>query len=814
MTIGAVDSSRRESDSQSPSPQSGTTLTDLYARGDFYTVLNVALEQLASQPDDSSLLLLACRTYVALGLMGPARELASPVEGVLSASPEGRALAQRIAGAPSGRVGWSTMQTRFDDNIARLYEAHPSLREHDEAFRSIPRTLELYRTSGGQLQIATRARGRARRWLPDLCDSQGSADRLKLEYDPKVMFCGPYLVMADRFGILFDRAYEGTKKMFLTFTPRIYVVEPDVLSFGVTLFVAPSVDKYCDDRVSLFVGPDAAEALLRSLREHPTRVPPERALCGRSLSWPPVERALDEIRALSEQRGREARQAFNALEDHYASLPDNYWKRRFESGQPLRVLGITSRFTTYLQYSMRDCKAAFERHGHRFELLIEENDHDPLSSDASAGTIAELKPDLILFIDHLRREYPQTIPANVPFVCWIQDQLPHLTTKRAGQSMGPLDFYIAPELDQFTRRYDYPAKQGMRWTMATDDRLYSAEPMSESQLAPHRCDISFVSNQSKLPRQFHDEKLRMLPDDPGLRRLTNYLFDAISREMIERPRTAGARPAMALLEQAKREIGLAAATPEVEDAVARLYIHPLTELMYRQRALEWVADYCDRSGRTLHLYGNGWSEHPRFAAYARGFAANGEQLRAVYQASRINLQITSYGAVHQRLLDGLAAGGFFLIRYCPMDMIHDPAKQLLEVVGEHGLQAGTTYRCADVPEFARAFAALRKLHGDRWNEEHICLPTPELERLRGIAAADYRLIAGAVFERYNDVAFHSAETFAKLADHYLADGNAQREIVDSMRASVLERFTYGALVHDMLSFIKERLGEADTAGQA
>jgi hypothetical protein len=145
-------------------------------------------------------------------------------------------------------------------------------------------------------------------------------------------------------------------------------------------------------------------------------------------------------------------------------------------------------------------------------------------------------------------------------------------------------------------------------------------------------------------------------------------------------------------------------------------------------------------------------------------------------------------------------------------MIHDPAKQLLNVVREHGLQAGTTYRCADVPAFARAFKALRELHGDRWEEEQICLPTPELERLRGIAAADYRSIAGAVFERYNDVAFHSAETFTKLADLYLTDVDAQRDIVDSMRASVLERFTYGALVHDLLSFIKERLGARDGTG--
>ena len=60
-----------------------------------------------------------------------------------------------------------------------------------------------------------------------------------------------------------------------------------------------------------------------------------------------------------------------------------------------------------------------------------------------------------------------------------------------------------------------------------------------------------------------------------------------------------------------------------------------------------------------------WENNPRFAKFAAGFLAPGEELRTVYRASEINLQIIETGFLHSRALDGLAAGGFFLYRLAP-----------------------------------------------------------------------------------------------------------------------------------------------------
>ena len=56
-------------------PQASVDLEELYQRGDYYGLLNIAVPHLARNPDDTASALVACRAYVILGLIGPAREL-------------------------------------------------------------------------------------------------------------------------------------------------------------------------------------------------------------------------------------------------------------------------------------------------------------------------------------------------------------------------------------------------------------------------------------------------------------------------------------------------------------------------------------------------------------------------------------------------------------------------------------------------------------------------------------------------------------------------------------------------------------------
>lgn len=790
----------------------GTTLDQLFDRGDHFAVLHVAVPRLEERPDDANLALAVCRSMIALGLLGPAREMLAEGGGPLADMPEFRSLHQQISRAPSGRLPEGLLRTRLERNIEKLYARHPDLRRHDDVFRSVPSQFEAYQAVDGNVLACTRTSAGGRRWQRPIIDARKLAQDTTLPHDPRTLFCPPYVIAHDPSGHLLRRVFDATHQLFMTFSPRIYVVEPDPLLFGLTLCTAESVEAYCHERTSLFVGPDCLEALLGLLGRDTRRLVPVFVVGVPTGERDIQNRISSALAEAYESRERSARVTMQSTKFHYDSLSKDHWIERFAQTRDggLRVIGLASRFTTVLQYVMRDLQAAFESLGHEFRIVMEENEHDPMPPIGYGRVVEAFKPDLIFHIDHLRAEFRNAFPANVPYVAWLQDSLPNLTRVEAGRSMGPLDFYIAPSITDFVRVYDYPESQGMVWTMAANDVVYSAEPMDELDLAPHRCDFSYVSNQSRTPESLRDERLGLCVETPLGQRLAEYLYDAMCNDIKLDPRCGGTGPAMLLLDRAERDIACKPASEQQLEAIVRSYIHPLSELLFRQRTLEWVADYCDRTGRTLNIYGQGWESHPRLAAYARGVAENGHELRAIYQASKINLQITSYGAIHQRLLDGLSAGGFFLMRFCPNDVLHEPVRRLLTAIDEDGIQPDTLYENEAGPRVAAAMAKLPNIWtgGQAVGPGQFLIPQGELNRYREYASTGYCRVAGAVFEAYDQLAFGSSEEFAAAADRFLDDADARAQVVAEARPVVLQRYSYSGLVGQLLEFVESRLADA------
>ncbi|MBF0398970.1 MAG: glycosyltransferase family 1 protein, partial [Desulfobacterales bacterium] len=99
------------------------------------------------------------------------------------------------------------------------------------------------------------------------------------------------------------------------------------------------------------------------------------------------------------------------------------------------------------------------------------------------------------------------------------------------------------------------------------------------------------------------------------------------------------------------------------DKVAEHFWHVVGSRIYRHEPLEWLS----QAGYNLALYGNGWEKHPTLAKHARGWINNGEELCKLFNASKINLCVHQIGNYSSRVFDGIASGGFFLMRYHPAD---------------------------------------------------------------------------------------------------------------------------------------------------
>src|SRR5690606_29564684 len=131
------------------------------------------------------------------------------------------------------------------------------------------------------------------------------------------------------------------------------------------------------------------------------------------------------------------------------------------------------------------------------------------------------------------------------------------------------------------------------------------------------CDFSYVSNQSMLPAGFHEQQRNHFASHPVALQWVDRLYVEMEEAFHGRPEAARLSVKWAI-ERLEEKEGPCPLSAENRERIVRHYLDPLAELLFRQKTLEWVADYCDRTGRSLHLYGQGWDAHPRFERYARG----------------------------------------------------------------------------------------------------------------------------------------------------------------------------------------------------
>ena len=95
-------------------PDAPGNLINRYEKRDHYAVINATQALLKHDASNPPAALLAARSYLELGLVGPARELLGAMGDDSALTAEAAELAQRIKTAKSGRLAWGRLQPRFD----------------------------------------------------------------------------------------------------------------------------------------------------------------------------------------------------------------------------------------------------------------------------------------------------------------------------------------------------------------------------------------------------------------------------------------------------------------------------------------------------------------------------------------------------------------------------------------------------------------------------------------------------------------------------------------------------------------------------
>ena len=583
-------------------------------------------------------------------------------------------------------------------------------------------------------------------------------------------------------------------KSSLGMARTVYVVEPDAALLRACLAThdwSGSGSPLTDPRFVWCVGPGWASQARRK-RARPQWPTPETALAiGRTA----YEQVGAEWQALESDLLAQDQATVAEITQRYAGRESRAMAAslaRHPGARPGRVMLVTSRFTTVLQHSSRLIAEALESLGYVVEFLIEEADHLRVGRRDLGKAIQRFEPDAMFVLDHLRPTFGKWIPESLPLISWLQDDLLHLMATEAGASVNRRQVVFSHDPALYVHSYGYPAAQTLLQLKMARERPADTGPGYDH-------DIVFVSNAGQRPEEMiaamrvHDNEGQVDVVSQAARQLVSDFsagasFDAAVA--VER-----------LLDQVAAERGLQI-TPTARRAFAKSLFIGVVSPLYRQQAVRWALAAAEERGRTVSLFGAGWETNPEFAAHARGTVAYGPDLDELTARSRINLQVVPYNCLHQRLLDGVAAGGFFLIREHPSDVwCRDAAELELEIPQEMP---------DDAAVLAGGGALADRLRAIRARAAGLILNVPEsvIGDIRRDRAAGLEN-RSQMLPRHDDVTFTDAASLRRQMGRWLDAPEDRAAVIAEQRAHVLEHCGHRAGMRNLMDRAASVLALAD-----
>ncbi len=669
----------------------------LAKRGSPYDFLPRALALLARVPDDHELRLLTASAFLRLGLHTAAKHHADLLP---PATPRRGELIDAIAALPDDRLPIDTLETRIQSAL-RTLEA----RGMDVAI--VRGAIPIWQARAAEQVLFRCADGNIARWSEHACDWTRLADEKRAAKAPLAAMLGtdgtsmrggakdasntaaspagkPPPVYVEGFDPpwLVHRLLDERPVQADGYAPRVVVIQEDPAEFLAGLALADQT-MLAHPGLELVIGPGASAELERrlatrldcNLGEICLEVP------GTATRAPGLHDAL--ARATAAQLAQARHDAATSAE-RYRPRDRAWWSARYaQAGFRPRVLIPTTRYSTFIRHSSADIAAALRDWGCDVRVLDEPDSSSCLTTAGFARAVANFEPDLVILINYTRRLAGAAIPANLPFVCWVQDAMPHLFTTATGSAQGPFDFLVGHLHWAFFETFGYPRARGMGLPVLASRRKFAPKAPSQSEggegvgggrclsdAQRFTCDVACVTHHSETPEQFRDRMIREAGSGSGSggnaggahgTGVVEQVYDALVHIAADPLAETLASRVKRATEDALRAAGLVA-DPARVTGVAMSIAWPLLDRLLRHQTLHWTAEIARRRNWRFHLYGRGWANHPTLGAFDQGELAHGTALRTAYRSAAAHLHVSPHTNLHQRVMECALAGGLPLCR--------------------------------------------------------------------------------------------------------------------------------------------------------
>lgn len=735
---------------------------------DPYPFISTVETYLAQAPVDYPMRGLAMKALVAKGLLSVAVEVGRACPPTCLEAEQLLAATEQLAAVPNEVVSWQGTRGRFDNNLKALGSRGEAGRMLAGTLAGLwaemERDLTLHQANDGNVLVRGPRSDGKRIWIPAALDFAHGVERVTDGQALKGTCSPPFLIDGVGMGWWLADLYRVTERTFLDYSNAIYLVETNLRALALVLHLHDWSAPLADPRVYLFAGPDAWEAWREEMAKNPSFPPPVR--CTTTVRWPgqapsPSQKRLAEVVQRRQAAWQELRRR---AEDVYAGRDVAWWARRYATASaddPLRVLCVTSRFTSFLKYSMRDTVDALERAGLSTRLLMEPADHLALDPHDYLSAFVEFQPDLVLIIDHHRHEQPHALIDNVPFACWIQDPLPNLMCRQAGESLGPLDFTFGFYRGRCEKQFGYPGERFFTAPIPVSRAMFSDAPVDAEEADRLACDAIYVGHLNETINDLRNHWRCAQPEavHPILDRIDSFVDGVLQRGEHLREHYPPDDPTSLIRRLAgeqKRRL-----SPEAAEQLFSFYAYRTFDIGFRLQTLKWVAQWAAKTGRVFRLYGKGWHVVPELAAHAVGPIEHGEALRKAYRCAKFAIQTMPAGFKHQRSLEAIASGCLVLCRYVATDF------------GGLSLEEARRRREAGEP-------------------------------LSGAAGS---------FPGLDRLAFRSPQELASVSQRLLEDQDLYNAILAEFRRRVFQEFSYERVIPGIIERIRQTLQQQAQAGR-
>ena len=782
-----------------------------------WTLLTNIQNTLSESPQRAELRLARLRCFIELGL----RTLAlHDVQQLIGGQPIPPVLEELITLAkqlPDDVVSLEEREQIIKQNLSHLPNSLQPTEHIWSTWREVFGSITWLRTRDGNIVRCNLEQGR----IAHLQDMRGQVAQLLAPLNARlaIQACRPIILEGFDPPWMFEELYNASTGTTLpNFRQRLIVVQEDAAEFLNGLACIKLNEKLADERTLWFIGTNATEKLKAWTSEQLLVGPPQCVISNpqiRQKATPSTQQVFqDASRAWELQRNsltEKVQQKFNPRST-------SYWNERFQrahnGGEPLRIVLLTSRFSTYILHSAEDLLQELRADGHDAQLLVEPDQHSLATDTFYLDAMNRINPDLVICINFPRSMIPSRVAKDIPYVCWIQDMMPHLLDSKVGEAQTPLDFTVGMVSQSFYQQYAYPREQVQWMPMSASTRKFQP-PKTQ---APYESDICWITHHGEPAPELHKRLIRdceaTIPDAADRLcnvpdQITELCRDSTSFMLYELHR---------LKQEIIAELPTRSNSPIKPSALVHSYVDQMAERIFRLETARWAVRAANKNGWTLKLHGRGWDINDEFTAYAAPEIAHGEDLVRCYSSAAVQLHASLTQPLHQRVAECAFSGGLPLCRITrdSFSLLNDNIIRQAEEQGYgRRLQNDPDGREVEINQLSQAQHMVSQLRRLR-----LCAPNEYQDgklswpgfKIKDMKAQDTSIIRAhtEVFNGMLNHFFATESDLESLLAMAISDSQWRNEQSAVAQNQLMKTMSTKSFSHQMLEFVTNRLNELAT----